>query len=76
MVAASGKDKNYTYIPDCSDLPIPEDALYVPRFRETCLTCGSRPICNGCSDCGRCKSPLLPAQTGSADPKGDEAHGA
>ena len=38
-------------------LPILKDELYVPRFKKTCLTCGSRPICNGCSDCGRCKSP-------------------
>lgn len=29
--------------------------LYVPSFRESCMKCGSRPICNGCSDCGRCE---------------------
>ncbi len=29
IVAASSKDKNYSYIPDCSDLEIPEDADYV-----------------------------------------------
>ena len=28
-VVASSKDKNYTYIPDCSDLPIDEDDDYV-----------------------------------------------
>ena len=28
-VAASSKDRNYAYIPDCSDLDIPEDADYV-----------------------------------------------
>ncbi len=28
-VVASSKDKNYTYIPDCSDLPIEEDDDYV-----------------------------------------------
>ncbi len=28
-VAASSKDKNYSYIPDCSDLDIPEDTDYV-----------------------------------------------
>ena len=28
-VLASSKDKNFTYIPDCSDLPISEDADYV-----------------------------------------------
>ena len=29
IVAASSKDKNYSYIPDCSNLDIPEDADYV-----------------------------------------------
>jgi phosphoserine aminotransferase len=29
IVAASSKDRNYAYIPDCSDLDIPEDADYV-----------------------------------------------
>lgn len=29
IVAASSKDKNYTYIPDCSNLDIPDDADYV-----------------------------------------------
>ena len=28
-----------------------------PRFRARCATCGSRPICNGCSDCGACDKP-------------------
>ena len=29
IVAASSKDKNYSYVPDCSDLDIPEDTDYV-----------------------------------------------
>ena len=29
QIVASSKDKNFTYIPDCSDLDIPEDADYV-----------------------------------------------
>lgn len=29
IVAASAKDKNFTYIPDCSNLDIPEDTDYV-----------------------------------------------
>jgi len=29
IIAASSKDKNYSYVPDCSDLDIPEDADYV-----------------------------------------------
>ncbi len=35
--------------------PIAEEALYVPRYRENCERCGSRLICNGCSDCGKCR---------------------
>ena len=34
---------------------IPREDLYVPHYRENCEHCGSRLICNGCSDCGRCK---------------------
>ena len=29
IVAASSKDKNYSYLPDCSDLDIPEDTDYI-----------------------------------------------
>ena len=29
IIAASSADKNYTYIPDCSDLDIPEDTDYI-----------------------------------------------
>lgn len=34
--------------------PIPQEELYVPHFRSNCATCGSRFICNGCSNCGKC----------------------
>lgn len=34
---------------------IPEDYLYKPFFGQTCQTCGSKLICNGCSQCGKCK---------------------
>ena len=34
--------------------PIPEKELYVPHYRDNCEECGSRLICNGCSDCGKC----------------------
>ncbi len=34
---------------------IPEDQLYTPHYRDTCQNCGSRLICNGCSECGRCQ---------------------
>lgn len=31
-----------------------EDNLYEPNFLTKCLSCGSRIICNGCSNCGKC----------------------
>lgn len=34
--------------------PIPPEQCYVPHYGPRCQTCGSRLICNGCSDCGRC----------------------
>ena len=34
---------------------IEPEALYRPQFRPTCQDCGSRPICNGCSNCGKCR---------------------
>ncbi len=33
---------------------IDPDQLYKPYFQPTCVTCGSRMICNGCSRCGKC----------------------
>jgi protein gp37 len=30
------------------------DQLYKPLYRPNCATCGSRLICNGCSNCGAC----------------------
>jgi protein gp37 len=36
-------------------LEIPKQDLYVPHYRNNCEQCGSRLICNGCFDCGRCK---------------------
>ena len=35
--------------------PIPQEELYVPHYRKNCKKCGSKLICNGCADCGRCK---------------------
>ena len=28
--------------------------LYTPTYNNRCHTCGMKPICNGCSNCGRC----------------------
>ncbi|MCD7778352.1 MAG: phage Gp37/Gp68 family protein [Clostridiales bacterium] len=35
--------------------PIPQNELYIPSYRKNCESCGSKPICNGCSDCGKCR---------------------
>ena len=35
--------------------PIPEENRYIPQFRQRCQTCGSKLICNGCSNCGNCE---------------------
>ncbi|MBQ4466252.1 MAG: DUF5131 family protein [Oscillospiraceae bacterium] len=39
---------------DSLGYPIAEEDRYKPVFRERCKTCGMRPACNGCSQCGRC----------------------
>ena len=39
---------------DAMGLGIPESELYIPHYRARCRTCGSRRICNGCGDCGKC----------------------
>jgi protein gp37 len=36
-------------------MELPQEELYVPHYRQNCEKCGSRLICNGCSDCGRCE---------------------
>jgi hypothetical protein len=43
------------HLKDAFGMEIPEADLYVPHYRAYCATCGSRPICNGCSDCGKCE---------------------
>ena len=32
-----------------------DDGWYVKHWRKNCETCGSRLICNGCSNCGECE---------------------
>lgn len=36
-------------------MPIPRERLYEPFFGEKCRTCTMKPICNGCSRCGKCE---------------------
>lgn len=35
-------------------LALDESILYKPYFGKKCSTCGMKPICNGCSKCGKC----------------------
>ena len=35
---------------------IPDKFLYKPKYINKCEKCGSRLICNGCSDYGKCKN--------------------
>ncbi len=37
-----------------------EGEVYRKHFRNICQTCGSRLICNGCSDCGLCQQKKRP----------------
>ncbi len=46
---------------DRSGLPIDEES-YAPQFKCKCLDCGSRPVCNGCENCGRCDGEFLTAE--------------
>ncbi|MBO6046181.1 MAG: DUF5131 family protein [Erysipelotrichaceae bacterium] len=39
---------------DFFDQPLPEEQRYHPRFSKHCAVCGMRPICNGCTFCGKC----------------------
>lgn len=34
--------------------PIRDEERYRPYFGEKCRTCGMKPICNGCTRCGKC----------------------
>ncbi|MCM1061588.1 MAG: phage Gp37/Gp68 family protein [Eubacterium sp.] len=39
---------------------VPQKDLYIPHYGENCAACGSRLICNGCSDCGKCGRKIAP----------------
>ena len=34
---------------------IPKQFWYTPHYRENCSCCAGKLICNGCSDCGKCR---------------------
>ena len=48
-----GKDMQFNLV-DSSGNAIPEEALYVPHFRDKCRQCSFKILCNGCSECGAC----------------------
>lgn len=53
MISYIGKPV-YFKLTDSLGRKIPQKNLYVPHYRKICEQCGSRLICNGCSDCGKC----------------------
>ena len=53
---------------DSWGLPIPEESLYVPHYCANCDECSMKLICNGCSDCGKCRPKNGPAATGTERP--------
>lgn len=53
-VSFQGKPMHFKLYDDWGQ-PIPEESRYIPQFRQRCQTCGSKLICNGCSNCGNCE---------------------
>ena len=53
-VSFKGREISFE-LKDSFGLPIPKERLYTPKFGRHCSMCASRPICNGCSDCGKCE---------------------
>lgn len=53
-----GKEMNFL-LRDSYRRTIEKEDLYEPHFRENCRQCGSRQICNGCSDCGKCDGEIF-----------------
>ena len=51
----SGKKISFKLALPQNDLFYKNTSFYQPHFTERCATCGSRLICNGCSECGLCK---------------------
>lgn len=43
------------HLTDALGIEISPNERYTPYFRPSCQECGSKPICNGCSNCGKCK---------------------
>lgn len=54
-VAHIGKKIKFN-LKHCNGFPLLDDEMYIPKYTSiNCQECGSRLICNGCSNCGKCK---------------------
>ncbi len=53
-ISFQGKPVKYL-LTDNLGMEIPKEYLHQPYFCERCMLCGSKPICNGCSQCGKCR---------------------
>lgn len=53
-ISFPGKEIKY-FLTNPGGIEIPQEFLYVPHYIKRCEECGNRPICNGCSRCGKCK---------------------
>lgn len=41
---------------DTWGLPVPEEEWTLPKFTSVnCATCGNKPVCGGCTNCGKCE---------------------
>ena len=49
-----GKPQDFKLAPPVQSALFGNTEVYRKSFRRRCDSCGSRLICNGCSDCGRC----------------------
>ena len=49
-----GKPMRFDLV-DSRGMPIPKEKLYVPHYGAYCAGCSMKIVCNGCSDCGKCK---------------------
>jgi hypothetical protein len=50
-----GRKIDFKLEQNSSQIGLFENDTYEKKFRERCNTCGSKIICNGCSNCGRCE---------------------
>lgn len=53
-INVTGKPIHFT-LKDPLGFPLENEYIKQPHYKESCVTCGSRPICNGCSECGKCR---------------------